>query len=91
MNTSNPAGLKASVPSEDLAHQLEVLRADVSKLMSTVSDDVSEGLGQAGRQIRRTGRDAQASATNAVLENPLTALGIAVGVGLLLGLVTRKA
>ena len=90
MNTSNSDSLQATAPAEDLAHQIEVLRADVSKLMSIVSDDVSEGLEQAGRQIRRTGRDAQATATNAVLEHPLAAVGIAVGLGLLLGLVTRK-
>ena len=90
MNTSNSVVQKAAAASDDLAHQLEALRADVSKLMSTVSDDVSDGLGEAGRQIRRTGREAQATATNAVIDHPLTALGIAVGVGLLLGLVTRK-
>jgi ElaB/YqjD/DUF883 family membrane-anchored ribosome-binding protein len=91
MNLSNPSSLSAAVPAEDLTKQLESLRTDVSKLMSTVSEDVSAGLGQAGRQIRRTGHDAQVAATDAVLKNPLTALGIAVGVGLLLGLVTRKA
>jgi ElaB/YqjD/DUF883 family membrane-anchored ribosome-binding protein len=90
MNTSNSSSLKAAAPSDDLAHQFEILRADVSKLMSTVSDDVSTGLGQAGRQIRRTGHDAQVAATDAVLKNPLTSLGLAVGVGLLLGLVARR-
>jgi ElaB/YqjD/DUF883 family membrane-anchored ribosome-binding protein len=78
------------LPSDDLAHQLTVLRADVSKLMSTMSGDLADGLGQAGRQIERTGRDAQATATKTVMDHPLTAVGIAVGVGLLLGLVARK-
>lgn len=41
MNASNSSSLKAATSSDDLAHQLEALRADVSKLMTTVSDDVS--------------------------------------------------
>jgi ElaB/YqjD/DUF883 family membrane-anchored ribosome-binding protein len=75
---------------DDLSHQLEVLRADVAKLVSTLSDDVSEGMGKAGRQVRQTGQDARTSATNTVLDHPLTAVGIAVGVGILLGMIARK-
>lgn len=85
MNTPN---VKAS--SDDISQQLEALRADVSKLMGTVSNDVSAGLDQAGRQISRTSRDARDAATNSVVENPLAAIGIAVGVGLLFGLFARK-
>lgn len=90
MSTSNSAGLKANLPSDDLSQQLESLRADVSKLMSTLSDDVSDGLGQASRQISRTSREARVTATNSVIDHPMAAVGIAVGVGLLLGLVARK-
>lgn len=90
MTSSNSAALKPNTHGDDLGQQVEALRADVSKLMTTVSDDVSEGLGQAGRQISRTSRDARATATNAVIDHPLTAVGIAVGVGLLLGMIARK-
>lgn len=90
MNMPNSAPLKPTACSEDLSKQLEALRADVSKLMATVSEDVSEGLDQAGRQISKTSRDARIAATNSVIEHPLTALGIAVGVGLMLGLAARK-
>lgn len=89
MSTINSA-LKASSNPDDLSHQMEVLRADMSKLMTTVSGDVTDGLDHAGRQISRASRDARAAATNTVIEHPLAAMGIAVGVGLLLGLVARK-
>lgn len=75
---------------DDLSHQLEVLRADVAKLVSTLSDDLSDGIGKAGRQIGQTGRDARTTATSTVLDHPLAAVGIAVGVGVLLGLAARK-
>ncbi len=90
MTTANAAAVKANSQSDDLGHQIEALRADVSKLMATVSGDVSEGLEQAGRQIGQTGRDARTAASNTVIEHPLAAVSIAVGVGLLLGLVARK-
>lgn len=89
MNTDNTSP-KNKGASDDLGQQIEALRADMSKLMATVSGDVSDGLDEAGRQISRTGRDARAAATNTVNEHPLAALGVAVGVGLLLGLVARK-
>lgn len=75
---------------DDLSQQIEALRADLAKLVSTLSDDLSEGVGKAGRQIGQTGRDARTAATNTVLDHPLTAVGIAVGVGLLLGMIARK-
>ena len=90
MNSPNTSPLKTSSQDDDLAHQIATLRADVSKLMTTVSNDVADGLGQAGRQIDRTSRDSVAKASNAVIEHPLAAVGIAVGLGLLLGLVARK-
>ncbi|MDG3041746.1 glycine zipper domain-containing protein [Roseicyclus marinus] len=87
----NASITKDNNPSEDdLSHQLEVLRADVAKLVSTLSDDLSDGIGKAGRQIGQTGRDARTTATSTVLDHPLAAVGIAVGVGVLLGLVARK-
>jgi ElaB/YqjD/DUF883 family membrane-anchored ribosome-binding protein len=89
MSTVNSA-LKTNSSSDDLIHQMEALRADMSKLMTTVSGDVTDGLDQAGRQISRASRDARAAATNSVMDHPLAAMGIAVGVGLLLGLVARK-
>lgn len=90
MNTPSAASPKTTPPAEDLSQQIAALRADLSKLVATLSDDVSEGIERAGQQIGRTGRDARTTATNTVLEHPLTAVGIAVGVGLLLGMIARK-
>lgn len=89
MKTAN-AGSKHNSRSDDLSDRVEALRADMSKLMENVSGDVSEGLDEAGRQISRTTRDAHSAATNTVINHPLAAMGIAVGVGLLLGLFARK-
>jgi len=75
---------------DDISEQIETLRADLMKLAATVTDDVSEGIGNAGRKIGETGRDARMAARNAVLDHPLAAIGIAAGLGLLLGLVVRK-
>jgi ElaB/YqjD/DUF883 family membrane-anchored ribosome-binding protein len=75
---------------DDLTRQVEALRADVAKLVSILSEDLSESVDRAGRKIGQTGREARDTATNAVHEHPLTAVGIALGVGLLLGMISRK-
>jgi ElaB/YqjD/DUF883 family membrane-anchored ribosome-binding protein len=90
MNTPLKSTTKALSSSDDLSEQIETLRADLMKLTETVRNDVSERIGKAGQQISQTSRDAQATATNAVVAHPLTAVAIAAGVGLLLGLVARK-
>lgn len=91
MTTPLTTNVKATLSPDDLGHQIEVLRADLMKLAATLSGDVSDGIGQATHKVGQTGRDAQAAATNAVLGHPLTAVAVAAGVGLLLGLVARKA
>jgi len=90
MTTANTATPKTNSQSDDLSHQIEALRADMSKLMATVSGDLSDGLDEAGRQISQTSRDARKAATDTVAEHPLAAMGIAVGLGVLLGLIARK-
>lgn len=90
MTTSQTSDAKAALSSDELSQQIEVLRADLMKLAATVSDDMSDDIGKAKDKIGQAGRDAQASATNAVLSHPLSAVAIAAGIGLLLGLVARK-
>jgi ElaB/YqjD/DUF883 family membrane-anchored ribosome-binding protein len=90
MNAASPLTTKVAPSTEDIVQQLEALRADLMKLASTVTDDVSEGIGKAGRQIGQTGRDARTAATTTVLDHPLAAIGIAAGLGLLIGLVARR-
>jgi len=91
MNTSAVTTKKTAPSADDLSKQIEALRADLAKLATMLSDDVTEGIGNAGRRIGRAGRDAQTTATEAVAEHPLTAVGIAAGVGFLLGTIARKA
>ena len=91
MTASPTAAIKAALSSDDLGEQIAALRADLSKLVDTLSGDVTKGLSRAGQQIERSGHDARTTATNTVLDHPLAAVGVAVGVGLLLGLVARKA
>lgn len=90
MNKSAPSNPKTDAPEHDIAQQIETLRADLAKLTATITEDMSDGIETAGRKIGQTGRDAQTTATNAVRGHPLTAIGIAAGIGLLLGLVARK-
>jgi ElaB/YqjD/DUF883 family membrane-anchored ribosome-binding protein len=90
MNATSTQANKAAPSPEDISAQIETLRADLMTLAATVKGDVSDGIEKAGRQIGQTGRDARATATSAVLDHPLAAIGIAAGLGLLLGLVARR-
>ena len=75
---------------EDLRDQIATLRADLARLSSTASDKVQDGLDAAGRQAVETGREARRGVVDAVTANPLTAIGVAAGVGYLLGVLTRR-
>ena len=90
MNSTASQAAKAAPSPEDISAQIETLRADIMKLAATVTGDVSDGIEKAGRQIGQTTRDARATATDAVLDHPLAAIGIAAGLGLLLSLVVRR-
>lgn len=90
MNAPNTQPTRPTHFPEDTSQQIESLRADLVKLAAKVTDDVSDGIGKAGRQISQSGRNARATATTTVLEHPLAAIGIAAALGLLLGLVARK-
>lgn len=91
MSDTAKTHLNNILSSDDLSHQIAALRDDLMRLAATVGGDVSDGIERTGHQITRTGRDARASATHAVRANPLAAVGIAAGIGLLLGILSRKA
>jgi ElaB/YqjD/DUF883 family membrane-anchored ribosome-binding protein len=90
MTESAKTQLKNALSSEDLSAQIDTLREDLMKVAATIRGDVSDGIETAGQQISRTGRDAQASVLHAVRANPLAAVGIAAGLGLLLGMMSRR-
>lgn len=91
MNALTSTINKVTPSTDDLSQQIEALRADLTKLAATISNDVTEGIEDAGNRIGQTARDARASATNTVRANPLTAVGCAVVVGLLFGLIARTS
>ncbi len=81
--------------------QLAALREEMSKLAGTVSDvaghrsqalatDVSEGMAEAVHYLGRQARDGEARFEGAVATHPYVALGMAAGVGLLLGALARR-
>lgn len=82
---------KAAISADELGQQIEALRADFMKLANTLSSDVSEGIERAGQKVGQTGRDARETATDAVLRHPLTAVGLAAVLGLLLGMILRRS
>jgi len=84
MNTSH------DTTADDLRAQVATLRADIAKLSATAAEGVGDGIDSAGRRMARTGREAKASVVDAVAANPLIAVGLAAGVGYLLGMLMRR-
>jgi ElaB/YqjD/DUF883 family membrane-anchored ribosome-binding protein len=84
MNTPN------GLTTDDLRDQIATLRADFAKLSDIAAESAKDGFGAAGRKVAKTGREAREGVVDAVTSNPLTAIGIAAGVGYLLGVLTRR-
>lgn len=84
------ANSQNEVTMEELRDQLATLRADVAKLSGTAAEGVKGNVDAAGRQVAKSGRDARDGVVDAVTEHPLTAIGVAAGVGYLLGVLTRR-
>jgi uncharacterized protein YjbJ (UPF0337 family) len=71
---------------EDLAAQIDIIRSDLQRLTSTVSR-------LANKQIERAqdkAVEAAQQADQAIRRNPLTAIAIALGLGFLFGVFTRR-
>lgn len=84
-----------------LMAQIEAMRADMAKIASQMAEvvtsqgtamaqTVSEGFADAGKYAVRKGQAVDARIEHAVATNPYVALGIAAGLGLLLGALARK-
>ena len=71
---------------EDLASQIEAIRAELQNLTSTVSRVASQQMSRAQEMALDTARDAEDS----IRRNPFTAVAIAAGLGFLLGVFTRR-
>lgn len=75
-----------SKETEELAAQVEAIRAEMQNLTSTVSRIAGKGVHQAQDKAMETKESAEA----AIKQNPLRAVAIAAGLGLLFGLLTRR-
>jgi ElaB/YqjD/DUF883 family membrane-anchored ribosome-binding protein len=75
-----------SPEAQELANQIDAIRADLQNLTSTVGR-------MANKQINRAqdkALDAANEAEAAIRRNPLSAVAIAVGLGFLFGVFTRR-
>ena len=90
---------KTAADFESLMQQISGLRADLTHLGSqtlsltrgkAAADELGAGLTEAAHYIGAKGQDAEHALERAVGANPWLALGLATGVGLLLGALARK-
>jgi ElaB/YqjD/DUF883 family membrane-anchored ribosome-binding protein len=75
-----------SPDNQELANQIDAIRADIQSLTSTVGRI-------ANKQINRAQDKAMVAANQAeetIRQNPLSAVAIAVGLGFLFGVFTRR-
>lgn len=75
---------------EELRDQIATLRADFAKLSDTATDGIKESVGAARREVVKSTREARDGLAESIMANPLTAVGVAAGVGYLLGVLTRR-
>ena len=87
-NTKTEAAKKGgtSRDTEDLADQIDAIRADIQSLTSTVSRIANKQLSRAQDKALETANEAE----EAIRRNPLSAVAIAVGLGFLFGVFTRR-
>jgi ElaB/YqjD/DUF883 family membrane-anchored ribosome-binding protein len=71
---------------QELADQIDTIRADIQSLTSTVSRIANRQLNRAQDKAL----DAANQAEEAIRQNPLSAVAIAVGLGFLFGIFTRR-
>ena len=95
--------MKITVPADmdGLMAQFQALREDVTKLSQSamnvaegrgrkMASDVSDGVSQAVHYVERKGASAEAELEKSVATHPFMALGLAAGIGILIGAMTRR-
>ena len=91
----------ATADYEAVMAQMETMRDEMSKMAQNVQSiasrrghamakDMSEGMSEAAHYLGRKGHDAEMRVEGAVAANPYIALGLAAGMGVLLGALTRR-
>jgi ElaB/YqjD/DUF883 family membrane-anchored ribosome-binding protein len=88
MPSSDTASGKRSTArdAEDLAAQIDAIRADMQNLTSTVSRIANKQINRAQGKAMETAQEAE----EAIKRNPLQAVAIAAGLGFLFGVFTRR-
>ena len=71
---------------DELANQIDAIRADVQNLTSTVGRIAKGQVNRAQDKAMETANEAE----EAIRRNPLSAVAIAVGLGFLFGVFTRR-
>ena len=71
---------------QELANQIDAIRSDIQSLTSTVSKIANKQINRAQDKAMETANQAE----EAIKQNPLTAVAIAVGLGFLFGVFTRR-
>lgn len=95
------ASVAVSADYDALVAQMAQLREELAKLAHNIQSaastrghamakDMSDGMAEAATYIGRKGHDADMRIEGAVAANPYLALGLAAGMGVLLGALTRR-
>jgi len=71
---------------KELANQIDAIRADIESLTSTVGRMANKQLNRAQDKATETANQTE----EAIRQNPLSAVAIAVGLGFLFGVLTRR-
>ena len=71
---------------DDLANQIDAIRADLQNLTSTVGRIANKQMNRAQDKAMETAYEAE----EAIMRNPLQAVAIAAGLGFLFGVFTRR-
>jgi Bacterial protein of unknown function (DUF883). len=79
-------GNSMSSTASDFNDQIDAIRADIQNLTSTVGRIANKQLGRAQDKALETANEAE----EAIRRNPLSAVAIAVGLGFLFGVFTRR-
>ena len=86
IRTGASATLCCARDAEDLANQIDAIRVDLQNLTSTVGRIASKQVNRAQDRAKETAYEAE----EAIRRNPLSAIAIAVGLGFLFGVFTRR-
>ena len=75
-----------NLDNQELANQIESIRADIQSLTSTVGRMANKQINRAQDKAMETANQAE----EAIRQNPLSAVAIALGLGFLFGIFTRR-